>query len=225
MTKFKCPYCNSIYVSPYCFSCGKDIPPSAMFDDSPAGRKKPNVIVPQKTYYDINIGGYFFADPKRRVFKVSGQKNECSYSDLIDFELCENGETVMKGGVGRAIVGGALFGAVGAVVGANTRKSRQMVNSLYIRITTRTVGMLRICFFMSPTPTDSFTYRVDKDLAEKIITQLEIISDSNKRDSGINNDSSELSVADELLKLKQLMDMGVLTKEEFEEQKKKLLNK
>lgn len=144
---------------------------------------------------------------------------------MIDFELCENGETVMKGGVGRAIVGGALFGAVGAVVGANTRKSRQMVNSLYIRITTRTVGMLRICFFMSPTPTDSFTYRVDKDLAEKIITQLEIISDSNKRASGINNDSPELSVADELLKLKQLMDMGVLTKEEFEEQKKKLLNK
>ena len=224
MIKFKCPDCNSTYVTPFCFSCGKDIPQSAMFDDSPMNRKKANSSIEKKNCYDINIGGYFLADSRRRMFKVAGQKNECSYRDLIGFELCENDETVMKGGVGRAIVGGALFGAVGAVVGANTRKSRQMVNSLYIRITTRTVGMLRICFFMSPTPTDSFTYRVDKDLAEKIITQLEIISDSNKRATGISN-NSESSVADELMKLKQLMDMGVLTKKEFEEQKKKLLNK
>ena len=31
------------------------------------------------------------------------------------------------------------------------------------------------------------------------------------------------SAADELMKLKQLLDMGVITKEEFEGQKKKLL--
>lgn len=225
MNKYKCPYCNSIYVAPYCFSCGKDIPTSAMFDDSPSIKKVKNDIVQQKNDYKINIGGKFFADPKRRVFKAAGQKSECSYSDLIDFELCENGETVMKGGVGRAIVGGALFGVAGAIVGANTRKSRQMVNSLYIRITTRTVGMLRICFFMAPTPSDSFVYRVNKDIAEKIITQLEIIADSNKNASNMNCNNSESSVADELLKMKKLLDMGVLTQSEFEDQKKKLLNR
>ena len=37
--------------------------------------------------------------------------------------------------------------------------------------------------------------------------------------------SNNVSVADELLKLKQLLDMGVLTQEEFDEQKNKLLNK
>lgn len=196
-----------------------------MFDDSPSIKKVKNDIVQQKNDYEINIGGKFFADPKRRVFKAAGQKSECSYSDLIDFELCENGETVMKGGVGRAIVGGALFGVAGAIVGANTRKSRQMVNSLYIRITTRTVGMLRICFFMTPTPSDSFVYRVNKDIAEKIITQLEIIADSNKNASNMNCNNSESSVADELLKMKKLLDMGVLTQSEFEDQKKKLLNR
>ena len=34
----------------------------------------------------------------------------------------------------------------------------------------------------------------------------------------------QISVADELLKLKQLLDMGVLTQEEFAQQKQKLLN-
>ena len=32
------------------------------------------------------------------------------------------------------------------------------------------------------------------------------------------------SITDELIKLKQLLDMGVLTNEEFENQKQKLLN-
>jgi len=41
----------------------------------------------------------------------------------------------------------------------------------------------------------------------------------------IVTNSNNISVADELLKLKQLLDMGVLSQEEFNEQKNKLLNK
>ena len=43
--------------------------------------------------------------------------------------------------------------------------------------------------------------------------------------AGIEHDNSNVSVADELLKLKQLLDMGVLSQEEFDEQKNKLLSK
>ncbi len=38
-------------------------------------------------------------------------------------------------------------------------------------------------------------------------------------------DQSPTLIADELLKLKQLLDMGVLTEDEFNQQKQKLLNK
>lgn len=41
----------------------------------------------------------------------------------------------------------------------------------------------------------------------------------------VSTNNNNLSVADELLKLKQLLDMGVLSQEEFDEQKNKLLNK
>jgi hypothetical protein len=37
------------------------------------------------------------------------------------------------------------------------------------------------------------------------------------------NDSSKLSVADELLKLKKLLDEGVINQDEYEKQKKKLI--
>lgn len=40
-----------------------------------------------------------------------------SHSDVIEYELLENGETVTKGGIGRALAEGVLFGGVGAVVG------------------------------------------------------------------------------------------------------------
>lgn len=43
--------------------------------------------------------------------------------------------------------------------------------------------------------------------------------------SSVANSNNNVSVADELLKLKQLLDMGVLSQEEFDEQKNKLLNK
>ena len=139
--------------------------------------------------------------------------------------MYEDNETVLKGGVGRAVVGGALFGGVGAVVGATTRKSKRIVNSLYIRISTRSVGMLKIVFIRCETPMDSFTYRVSKDFADKIISQLETIADSNKNNAPGTGNNNSAFVADELFKLKQLLDMGVLTKEEFESQKKKILNR
>lgn len=51
-----------------------------------------------------------------------GKKNPkiYKYSDIVDYELLEDGESITKGGLGRAVVGGALFGGVGAVVGGVT---------------------------------------------------------------------------------------------------------
>ena len=46
------------------------------------------------------------------------------YSDIVGVELLENEVVVKKGGVGRAIVGGLLFGGVGAIVGATNVKKQ-----------------------------------------------------------------------------------------------------
>ncbi|GAB3956217.1 hypothetical protein GCM10028805_45370 [Spirosoma harenae] len=52
----------------------------------------------------------------------------------------------------------------------------------------------------------------------------EVIPPPRFRTAAATAKTSSGSVADELLKLKQLMDAGALTKEEYEAQKKKLLN-
>lgn len=64
-----------------------------------------------------------------------------SYDDLIDFELIENGKTlVTKGGLGPAIAGGILFGGVGAIAGAVVGKktTTEKINKMFVRLTFKT---------------------------------------------------------------------------------------
>lgn len=235
---YKCPSCGATCKTSHCFDCDKDLPISARIGQS--GETSSNVARPfsRSTGFNINIGGYFSVDSNSKRFRVNG---ECfKYGDLINYELCENNSVEQKGGIGRAIVGGALFGEAGAIVGASTRGSKNMVNSLYIRLTIKSVGMRKISFIDSPTARDAMLYSSSRSLADQIISELEIISAENQRGDEPTDtketsetqqaskpaDTPELSfvlVADELLKLKQLLDMGVITQEEFDQQKRKLL--
>lgn len=235
MIKYKCPRCRLSWNTSHCFDCDKDIPISEKYDDEENSQnysafKRASVY--KSSNYDIQVGEYFWANSQNRTFRVAGQTGYCNYEDLVEFELCEDNVTVAKGGVGRALVGGALFGGAGAVVGATTRATSNLTRSMYIRITAKKVGMLKIVLVSCEITRGSFIYNVAKDCAEKIITQLEIIAASNKeasanleRQQNSNNSNCDFSVADEILKLKQLLDMGVLTDEEFKQQKEKLLNR
>lgn len=81
-------------------------------------------------------------DKTRKKWSVaSGNKGATphvyNFSDLLDYKLVENGiEYKASGGVMRAVTGGALFGSVGAVVGASTATRKQQITTLYVLITT-----------------------------------------------------------------------------------------
>ncbi len=61
---------------------------------------------------------YLQIDDTHKAFKAGGSIFE--FSNLLNFELLEDGETITKGGLGRAVAGGLLFGGVGAIVGGVT---------------------------------------------------------------------------------------------------------
>lgn len=149
------------------------------------------------------------------------------YSDIVDFELLEDGETITKGGLGRAIVGGVLFGGVGAVVGGVTggKKSKSVCTSLKIKITASSIynPVVYINFLTTPTKKNSFTYKTMYNSAQECLSVLQLICDDQGNAPVVNNDAPVTSSADEILKFKNLLDSGIITQEEYEAKKKQLL--
>lgn len=166
--------------------------------------------------------------PERSIFNTANDNTKIpqihSYDDILDFELLENGGATIHGGLGRAITGGVLFGGIGAIVGGTTgqRTSNPTCVSLKIKITLK--DMLTpteyINLITTETPKNSTLYQKCEKQAQEILSLLQIMCESNKAQQ---NTTATQSVADEIVKLKQLLDSGIITKEEFEAKKKQLL--
>lgn len=146
-----------------------------------------------------------------------------NYSDVIGFELLEDGESVATGGLGRALIGGALFGGVGAIVGGVTgkRKSKEFCNNLKLKVTMNDINnpVIYINFIETKTKKDGFTYKTIEGAAQECLSVFQLICD--KQAPASNNNVP--SAADEIKKFKGLLDDGILTQEEFDAKKKELL--
>lgn len=173
------------------------------------------------------IGTYLQVDETNKAFKVG--EDVFTYDNLLSFELMEDGESVTKGGLGRAVAGGLLFGGVGAVVGGITggKKSKGICKSLKLRISVKNAhtDIVYINFITTETKTSSFIYKNSMDLAQKCIAALETINDINQscNTSVMNSDQQNISAADEIMKFKNLLDQGIITPEEFTAKKKELM--
>lgn len=102
-----------------------------------------------------------------------------NYSDIVDFELLEDGESVAKGGIGRALVGGALFGGAGAVVGSVTRKNKEYCNSIRVKITIDNLSdpVVYLNFINHRVKVTSDQYKNAHEQAQKIMSTLQLICD------------------------------------------------
>lgn len=128
--------------------------------------------------------GTLCIDENKKKWIAAGVNTIFDYSDIIDFEIVENGQSYKsKGGISRAIAGGVLFGGVGALVGASTANKVSTVNSMYLNIITRNSATPRVMiyFINSPTKTDSFVYSNNCELAKQMIAQLTYMQDYAKR--------------------------------------------
>ncbi len=101
------------------------------------------------------------------------------YDDVVSFELIEDGESVASGGVGRALVGGALFGGAGAVVGAVTAKKKQKeyCTNLKIKLTVQNNSTpdLYITFLTKKLNTNTDAYKTLYNQAQECLSKLELI--------------------------------------------------
>lgn len=140
-------------------------------------------------------------------------KGDILKCDLRDeTKIISTGETNKKGAIPRAFIGGAIAGGAGAVVGGMTSKEVHKSTSIksskyFIDIYTSNLDLQ----YASITGHES-------SLRKWYGYFLLFIETDIKKSKVFNN-----SVSDELLKLNKLKEKGVLTEEEFNDQKKKLL--
>ena len=173
----------------------------------------------------------FYYDAKHKLIKFQlGMLNKpvVPLDDVISAESSEtggNGHT-KKHGLGRAVAGGVLAGPVGAVVGGVTGHSETFstVRDLRVTIETKTHGELVEKMIFSETKTSSLTYKLARHNADQMVSDIEQLIGQNTSNEQVQaSPAAGESVADQLTKLKALLDSGALTQAEFDGQKAKLL--
>ena len=195
--------------------------------------KENRIAIGQEFVPTKKIGNYFFVneDEKQWVIpkgEISGKIKDAiihSYSDIVDFELLEDGNSISSGGVGRALIGGALFGTTGALLGGITggKKSKNTCTKLQIKITVKNdiAPAVYVNLLSGEFKKDGFIYKSAAENAQTILSLLQLMCDENSNTSPVSGQAS--SSADELMKFKQLLDMGAITQDEFDKKKKELL--
>lgn len=185
-----------------------------------------------KNYLYIDEYHKYICIPK--ISQLSGKfiRNESKfikYSDIKSVEMQSNEEVISskastKGGLGSAVVGGALFGPVGAIVGASTGKKNTQVS-----YNNNVKHIIRILLNDINHPCETIIVDSDSISANKILSVLELIINNNNNNSeknnsvNMNHSNDDTDKFEEIKKFKELLEQNIITQEDFEKKKKELL--
>ena len=189
-------------------------------------------------------------DDNLRVISIGsmGMSTIVKYDTIKDIQVYEsvqevtttksNGREKRKGVMTRAAVGTILMPGVGTLAGALTAKKQSAVESEAVtsQQVTRTIVLTRDDPFKTVLTIPyhpELEAKLRSILAENL-AQMEAVeqiaettpveqSPQVEQAPQVEQIGSNISVADELIKLKELLDAGVLTEEEFAIQKQRLL--
>lgn len=165
-----------------------------------------------------------------------------NYNEIINVEIRVDNTIISSRStsktVGRAVAGGLLLGGVGAILGGVTagNKNRKYVSNVFIKIETinpnKSVFDIEIFNAIAMCGTNEikpFTFKWDiyqncLKKAREIESQIGGIIEKNSQNIDSCITSSNHST-DEILKFHQLLKEGIITQEEFDKEKTKILNK
>ena len=197
------------------------------------------------TKKQVGSWGLIAIDDNSKQIAIKEQEGaviKYSYNDILSCEIVEDGETVYQKlrTIGRSIVGGVIAGGAGAVIGGLSGKTKENrgVKSLVFRIVFKSTSKPIVKLRFIDAQEETLKTKRSIDLSDPYYAQLykealdsvkdwrdtfEIIIDSvNSEKKSTSN--SYLSVSDELIKLNDLKEKGILTADEFEQQKRKMLS-
>ncbi len=179
------------------------------------------------------VGSKFEIDRTHQLACVNG-KVYLGWDEIVDFSTVDNGKEISRGGWGGMLVGKAIGGNTGAIIGHSAKsKSVRTVTQLYVKIVTSNPAYPQIQINMvgiGKVKTDTHQYKRISANTEKILSLLTIVTNESKNAKAaaptpvqVVNAQAAPSAADEIMKYKILLDQGAITQEEFEAKKKELL--
>lgn len=203
-----------------------------------------NFNATQKVVGLNNLYTFAVDDKKREVAYIEeNQETFIPYDEIISVEVIEDNTVIASKStmrtIGGAVVGGALAGGAGAVVGglSGNTNMKKKVKMVQVKLRLRDISNPTLfinCFdYMTmangqevkPDGMLGFIYKQGLEHAQQIADLVSvIIDDVDRSQKQTTNNNSSSSVADELSKLADLKAKGILTEDEFNSQKSKLLN-
>lgn len=154
------------------------------------------------------------------------------FSELVDFELSQDGTSILSGNEIDALMGGILFGTTGAVIGASKRREvQEYCSSLYVALTVNNIGgfWVKIPLITSATLKSSRKYSYAIERAKEMIALLRLIknnSENSKAVLPVGSDVAQVSLeaAETIKEYRELVNLGIITREEYEKKRRELSN-
>jgi hypothetical protein len=174
--------------------------------------------------YCNNVFSITLSSNDKKFIIFDGTKSySYSYDNLINIELVIDEHTTSSPSLGGAVVGGLLFGGVGAIIGSSGKSYDKELKKIVLRITVDDIAIpIHDLVFLSlqvAWPLEKPFIKQSLDDVNNWYGRFATIIDRKKE---INANTGKMSIADEIIKLKQLLDTGVITNDEFETSKRKL---
>ena len=154
------------------------------------------------------------------------------FADIVSISCEENGSSYYTKSVDKSVTGGILSG--GATAGRNdeTTSGKKLVTDISIKISLKSISDPTIILNIYKGAIGKFKKGDDRGIvseeyireASGIADIFTVIIDLMAKKAEQPAKVTPTSVADELIKLAQLKDSGILSEEEFQSQKAKLLN-
>ena len=199
-----------------------------------------NNFIAEQEYLINDYSKIMLDETHKKIAMYNGKGLKCfKYEDLIDFEIVENGSSIIQSKIASTLAGGILLGGVGALAGANGRKQiNDLCNSLILKLYFSNNGAVCITEKINDRPIykNSVEYQSLSSTVDNIVSVLKYVkqqadyfvySNSTVSDKENNKieDMKETFSINQLEKLAELKEKGIISEQEFEESKRKILSK
>lgn len=150
-------------------------------------------------------------------FKPLGIKpnDYIKYEEIMDIDVVEDSNSIKKSGAGGAIGGALLFGPAGAIIGGlgtRGKKKKDVTEKLLINIVLKDGRVKTLYILNSKTKHSSFIYKTAYQTFISVGSKLEDIIENRKT-------SPTSDIKQQLIEFKELLDLGIITQEEFDQKK------